>query len=159
MLHILLIDDESSVTDAIENRLSEKFGRTCKIYAANNFFRARELLSDPNLTFNFIISDLLLPRRGSMIPDSYGNGTTLAGWFFLHFHILQSNGEYYEKSKNTKIILFSAYGDVWQNYIKNGEKNGSVDMSRVKLVQKGYIYNDTGGYEKLLKQVEDMQTQ
>jgi len=151
-MNILLIDDESGVTDAIKDNLTmfspnRSYGRILKIDVANNFYDARELLDSGTTTYNLIISDLLLPRLGADIPDSY-QGRTLTGWFFLYHHILKQEGTYHDKYKDTTIVLFSAYEEIWEQYLKD---NGLEYLkNNIISVPKGHTYNDTGSYKALI---------
>lgn len=151
-MNILLIDDESSVTDAIKDNLdtlipNKSYGRILKIDVAHNFYEARELLDKQGVIYDLIISDLLLPRRGADIPDTY-QGKSLAGWFFLYHHVLRTGGKYYTTCKNTTIVLFSAYEGVWQQYISDNRLEGLKD--RVITVPKGHTYNNAGSYKALM---------
>lgn len=151
--NILLIDDESSITDALENRFYDRFGRTFTVHVANDFFRAREFLDKQEAVYDLIISDLLLPTRGANTPNCY-QGTTLAGWFFLYHHMFTPKGTYYKKNTTTKVILFSAYESVWNQYIRT---NNLADLTeRVSFIRKDHIYNNTGGYTNLLDRVEEL---
>ena len=153
-MRVLLIDDETRVTDAIKDRFedvrpSKRRGFNIEIDVANNMYQAHQYLSSSK-TYDLIISDLLLPNRGADLPSTY-QGQALTGWFFIHHHILNTEGRYYEKCKETAIILFSAYGDIWNNYIKDTNQNNYSE--RVSLVAKGHIYNNAGGYASLIKNI------
>lgn len=145
-MEILLIDDESIVTDSIEDSLemfapNRKYGRKLKIDKANNFFDARKLLENQNNNYDLIISDLLMPRRGADIPDSY-QGRSLTGWFFLYHHILKPDGQYHNKCKNTTVVIFSAYEWVWEEYIKENPIDSSINADKIIVVSKEDDFDD-----------------
>lgn len=154
-MEILLIDDETIVTDSIEDSLetftpNRKYGRNLKIDKANNFFEARKLLGDQNNNYDLIISDLLMPRRGADIPDSY-QGRSLTGWFFLYHHILRPGGQYHDKYKNTTVVIFSAYEWVWDQYIKDNPMDSSINEDKIIVVSKE---DDFGENDALLAELE-----
>ncbi len=145
--------DVSIVTDAIRDSL-ETFmpNKRFMIDAANTFFKARECLNNQNPPYNIIISDLLLPRRGADIPETY-QGRTLAGWCFLYHHILKSDGQYHDKYKDTKIILFSAYKSVWEQYIADNPLESSIDKNKVISVFKGDDLSDNDALVEAVKEL------
>lgn len=151
-MNILLIDDESCVTDAIKDNLSaftpnRSYGRILNVDVANNFYGARELLDNQTTSYNLIISDLLLPRRGANIPESC-QGRTLTGWFFLYHHILKDGGCYHDRYKDITIVLFSAYQGIWEQYMN--DHNLESLKKNIISIPKGHTYNNTGSYKILI---------
>ena len=157
-MNILLIDDESAVTDAIKDVLknftpNKTYGRNLKIDVANDFYRARTFLNNQNPPYDLIVSDLLLPRRGAAIPNTY-QGNSLTGWFFLCHHILENGGTYHDNYQNTTIVLFSAYERVWEKYVADTQQESF--KNRVSLVSKGLSYNNVGNYEALMDKIKTL---
>lgn len=154
-MNILLIDDESIVTDSIKDSLegfapNRKYGRTLNIDVANNFFDARRFLGSQNCTYDLIVSDLLMPRRGADIPDSY-QGRSLTGWFFLYHHILKSDGQFHDLCKDTAIVLFSAYLWVWDQYINDNPLDKLIQLDTIISVPKEDDSNDNDALIEELK--------
>lgn len=160
-MNVLLIDDESSITDAIQDRLSEfvpgkRFQCFCETDVANNFYYALDYLEVQEPAYDLIISDLLMPGHGLDDILNYDQGTVLTGWFFLYHYILRPDGQYHDKYKNTKIIVFSAYRAELEQYMKMNNLQAFKD--RIIFIEKGYIYNDAGGFVKLMQTVESLFT-
>lgn len=159
-MNILLIDDESAVTDAIQDILknftpNKIYGRSLKIDAANDFYSARKFLDNQDPPYDLIISDLLLPRRGADIPNANPyQGNTLTGWFFLCHHILDSGGKYYDKYIDKTIVLFSAYEGVWEQYVTDNQQESF--KNKVSLVTKGHNYHNLGNYEVLAEKIKTL---
>ena len=159
-MNVLIIDDESTMTDAISVRLDELSQRgdvigTVGKYPANDFFRAREYL-EQKIPFDLIIADLLMPRRGlGRIPDREP-GITLNGWIFLYHYILKEDAPYYQDCRETKIIIFSGYREVLQEYLIEKNLIHYWREKRFTFVDKGHIYNDTGGFDALMRTVKQL---
>ena len=159
-MNVLMIDDESVMIDAISERLDD-LSRQGEIigslgeYPANNFFQAREDL-EKRIPFDLIITDLLMPSRGlGNIPDREP-GITLNGWIFLYHYILKEDAPYYQDCRETKIIIFSGYREVLQEYLIEKNLIHYWREKRFTFVDKGHIYNDTGGFDALMRTVKQL---
>ena len=157
-MNVLIIDDESTMTDAISVRLDELSQRgdvigTVGKYPANDFYRAREYL-EQKIPFDLIIADLLMPRRGlGRIPDY---NTKLNGWNFVYHYILREDGPYHSDCLETKIIFFSAYRERLEQHLIAENLMAYLREKRFVFVDKGYIYNEVGGFNVLMRTVKGL---
>lgn len=148
---ILLIDDESVMTDSIQGRL-EDLRKTRKIgeyeaHSAHNFYKALDYL-DKN-SYNLLITDLLMPTYGLPQELLVQRGVVLSGWIFLHQYVLNPKGEYYGNNRSAKCIVFSAYLDRLNKHWENIGFHLEDYKDRLFLIDKGNIFDDSGGFNKL----------
>lgn len=154
-MKVLLIDDESIITEAIKVRLSELIPEQ-DVDMANSFYYALDLLDAQTAPYDLIISDLLMPGQGLDDIQDHQQGTVLNGWRFLYHYILKPDAEFYEKNKHTNIVIFSAYQAELEQYLSS--HNLLAFRERISLLNKGYIYNQTGGFESLIELVRPLLT-
>lgn len=152
-MNILLIDDQSSITDGIKLQLELKLGKAqnLTIDTANDFFRACAFLRDSKKKYDLIITDLQMPSKGAgRIPKDAS--TVVIGWHFIDIYILQEDGEFYGCCKETKIIIFSAFQKELHEYIK--ENNITMDK-RISCIEKGSARDEYGGLRQLIRAIEN----
>lgn len=156
-MNVLIIDDESTV--GTQRRLKNftpgrRYNRSCKIDVAKNFYEAEKLLTQNGQTYDLIISDLLMSGYGLDRTLNSNNDTVLNGWIFLYHKIVSSTGTYYTKCANAKIIIFSAYTDVLNQYLEeeSEEEESKKCKERVIIVEKGY----SEGYNNLMNTVSSL---
>ena len=148
---ILLIDDESVMTDSIQDRLEDlrknrKIGEY-EAHSAHNFYKALDYL-DKN-PYDLLITDLLMPTYGLPPELLAQRGVVLSGWVFLYHYVLKPEGEYYTKNSRAKCIIFSAYLDRLNKHWENIGFHLEDYKDRLFLVDKGNIFDDSGGFNKL----------
>lgn len=160
MQRILLIDDESVMTDGIRDGLEDlrsegKIGEYM-VFTAIDFYKARDYLDKHS--FDLIVTDLLMPPLGlDEVPrHDRKRGAALNGWVFLNHFILKPNSPYYSAHTHTKMIVFSAYLDRLKKYFSETEFNMELYRERLSFVNKGNIFDESGGLNKLMEEIKEI---
>lgn len=156
MKKILLIDDESVMTDSIQDRLADlrengKIGEY-EAHSAHNFYKALAYLD--NGSYDLLITDLLMPTYG-LAPEllEQQRGVMLSGWTFLYHYVLNPDGEYYQNNLNAKCIIYSAYLDRLTKRWKDMSFPEEKYKNRLFRIDKGNIFDDSGGFNRLMETV------
>lgn len=159
MKRILLIDDESVMTDSIQDRLADlhkngKIGEY-EAHSAHNFYKALDYLDKS--PYDLLITDLLMPTYG-LAPEllEQQRGVMLSGWTFLYHYVLNPDGEYYQNNLNAKCIFYSAYLDRLEKHWKDIGFRREEYKGRLFSVDKGNIFDDSGGFNKLMEVIEKL---
>ena len=160
-MKVLLIDDKTDVTQAIEDRLrflvrQRGYRETLTIDSVHDFYDARthiEQKNAENSSYDIIISDLLMPKNGLETDSNWPIGPVLNGWSFLCQNILLQSGKYYEQYKENVIIIFSAYKDELNQLVED-RGMGTLYNERITFVEKGRLFDKKGGYNVLIETVE-----
>jgi len=153
-----LIDDESVMTDSIQDRLGDlrknrKIGEY-EAHSAHNFYKALDYL-DKN-SYDLLITDLLMPTYGLPPELLAQRGVMLNGWIFLHQYVLNPKGEYYGKNRRAKCIVFSAYLDRLNKHWEDMGFHWEAYKERLFLIDKGNIFDNSGGFNKLTDTIVDL---
>ena len=146
---ILLIDDQTLITEGIKEEIERQNSSKIIIDVANKFYEAIDLLE--KTSYDVICLDLNMPSIRGQACFNELNGTTLNGWLFLKHYIFSKDAKYYEKCKNSKIFIFSGYIDELKNHIK------ALDIKRTEekmwFVKLNLISKGLGDYDSLVQNI------